>query len=162
MYSAAASLYEHNAEVSIGKSIRESLWSQLHAFEYFTLVSDHVRAERASKKYADLAKRVDRFETRTVFESLKNRRENVLVARSNLGSRQIGIPAKNVPEMNRIQRSMRSFLQQVQSVVETESSTSVFEGEEQPILGASVSGGEDEDQLVYESESDFNERRIVS
>jgi len=152
LYSAAASLYEHNADVNIARSMRESLWSLLHAFEYFTLISDHVSAERASKKYADLARRVDRFETRSAFETLKNRRDTVLVARSDLAST-ADIPLKGIPDSNRIQLSMKSFLQQVQTVTLTRSDSEFFE---------EAKSDEEEDHLVYETESDFHERSIVS
>jgi hypothetical protein len=151
LYSVSASLYEHNADVNIGKSMREALWSLLHAFEYFTLASDLVSAERASKKYADLARRVDRFETRSAFETLKSRRETVLVARSSLGTSQMGISVKNFAD-SRIQLSMKSFLRQVQAIAQSSLSSEFLE-EEKP---------EEKDHLLYESESDFNERSIVS
>jgi hypothetical protein len=154
MYTAAALLYEHNADTSIGKSIRESLWSQLHAFEYFTLVSDHVSAERASKKYADLARRVDRYDSRTVFETLKNRRENILLARANLNSPSIGIPVKSNADANRIQRSMRSYIQQVQSVISSNSDLNSYD--------ENYADERDDDSLIYESAADLNERSIVS
>lgn len=160
LYSAAATLYEYNADLSIGKSMRESLWSLLHSFEYFTLVSDLVSAERTSKKYADLARRVDRFETRNVFEVLKNRRENVLVERSNLSSPPVAIPVKNIPDINKIHRSMKSFLQQVQAVISKAYDSSFAEEEE--IEQARTLGEEDDESLIYETESDLNERRIVS
>ena len=151
LYSAAASLYEHNGDLSIGKSLRESLWSLLHAFEYFTLVSDHLSAERASKKYADLARRVDRFEASTVFDTLKVRRENVLQARSDSSSSPNGFAEKNTPESGRIQRPIKSFLQQVETLTLRVSDA---EYEEAPEVA--------EGNFVYESESDYNERRIVS
>jgi hypothetical protein len=146
MYSATASLYENNADISIGRSIRESLWSLLHAFEYYTLVSDHVSAERTSKKYADLARRVERFESRTAFETLKIRRENVLDARSKLNSLPKGVPVK-IPDLPRVQRSVKAFLQQVQTTAKSDDG---------------IPEEEDDDQLVYETESDLTERRIVS
>jgi hypothetical protein len=149
LYSAAASLYEHNADLGIGKSMRESLWSLLHAFEYFTLVSDHVSAERASKKYADLAKRVDRFESRNVFDALKIRRENVLLARDSLGS--LPRPGNSVANQNKILRATNSFLQQIQSAIAETDGAPV---EERRL--------EDDENLSYETEVDFNERRIVS
>jgi hypothetical protein len=155
LFSVAASLYEYSADVGMSRSIRESLWSLLHAFEYYTIVSDHVSAERASKKYADLARRVDRFETRVVFDALKNRRENVLVARDDLGlSMANSIETRDIPEMNKIQRSVRSFLIAVQSIIQ--SSPDSGEIREEDLTP------DDEDSLLYESESNFNERRIVS
>jgi len=151
LYSTAASLYEHNGDLSLGKSLRESLWSLLHAFEYFTLVSDHLSAERVSKKYADLARRVDRFEANSVFDALKVRRESVLEARSDL-SPPNGFVEKNVPESSKIQHSVESFLQQVETMVMGVSEETEFE--EIPEL--------EKDNFDYESESDYNERRIVS
>ena len=150
LYSAAASLYEHNADAGMGKSMRESLWSLLHAFEYFTLVSNHVSAERASKKYADLAKRVDRFESRNVFDALKVRRENVLLARDSLGS--LPRPQKIAPNQDKIHRAANAFLQQVQSAI--------AEADGSPIGEQCLEN--DDENLSYETEDDFNERRIVS
>ena len=147
--SASASLYEHNADLNIGRSIREALWSYLHAFEYYTLASDLVSAERASKKYADLARRVDRFEAKGAFETLKSRREAVLVTRSSLSTK-TGVSANNIL-VSRIQPTLKSFLRQVQAVARS-SPDSEFP-EVKP---------EDDEYLVYESESDLNERSIVS
>jgi hypothetical protein len=156
LYSAAATVYELNADISMERSIRESLWSLIHAFEYFTLISDHVNAERVAKKYADIARRIDRFEAPAVFETLKNRRENVLVARSNLGSPAKGLSPKDFPDLSRIQRSTRTFLQQVQTVALT-SDVGDLDSE----IGENVDVAEDE-HLVYQSESDLVERRLVS
>ncbi len=161
LYSATASLYELNADISMEKSIRESLWSLLHSFEYFTLVSDHVNAERASKKYADLARRVDRFETRSVFEALKTRRENVLDARSSL-SLQPAIRVKDIPNINRIQRSTRAFLQQVQTATLALADSGALEQEEEETAGKLERESVEEAGLVYESEPEINERRFVS
>jgi hypothetical protein len=152
LYSAAASLYEHSGDLSIGKSLRESLWSLLHAFEYFTLISDHLSAERVSKKYADLARRVDRFEANSVFEALKVRRDSVLEARANLSAPPNGYVQKNVPESGRIQRSVKSFLQQVETV--TLRIPDAAEFEEAPEVA--------EGNFAYEPELQYNERRIVS
>jgi hypothetical protein len=152
LYSSAALLYEHSGDLSIGKSLRESLWSLLHAFEYFTLISDHLSAERVSKKYADLARRVDRFEANSVFEALKVRRDSVLEARSNLSAPPNGYVQKNVPESSRIQRSVKSFLQQVETLTLRVPETR--ESEEAP----KVADG----NFAYEPELDYNERRIVS
>jgi hypothetical protein len=150
LYSASASLYEHNGDLSIGKSLRESLWSFLHAFEYFTLVSDHISAERVSKKYADLARRVDRFEASSVFDALKVRREKVLQARRDLNSPPNDFVEKNIQEWSRIQRSVESFLQQVETITLRVSDST----EEVPEV--------EESDFTYESEPDYNERRIVS
>jgi hypothetical protein len=171
LYSVAGLLYEHNAEVSIAKSLRESLWSLLHAFEYFTLISDHASAERASKKYADLARRVDRFETPSIFEALKTRKESVLASRPNLSPQAVGGPAeKTIPDLSRIRRSLKSFLQQVQAAMPTsfeldEESGELMEAQEKeevPLIPEAPQDEEEDEGLIYETESELHERHIVS
>jgi len=166
LYSAGAQLYELDADVTLGGSIRESLWSLLHSFEYFTLVSDHVSAERVSKKYADLARRVDRFDKPSVFEVLKQRRESVLVARSNLSSSPTGYVPKSIKDTDRIKRAIRSLLQQIQSLTAATRPKPRLQGrgrgldeEEEDEEGIPYAT---EDYFAYESEVDTNERRIVS
>ena len=56
LYSVSASLYERNADFVVSRSIRESLWMLIHAYEYYVLVSDHVGSERVSKKYVESIK----------------------------------------------------------------------------------------------------------
>lgn len=154
LYSGAASLYEHNADVGMAKSMRESLWSMLHAFEYYTLVSDHVNAERVSKKYADLARRIDRFETKTVFEALKSRRESVLMGRLDIGSSPVGRSTKLIPHINKINRAVIALLQQLEAVTEAVATKNSSIAE--------INDDEEEESLVYETEQQINERRIVS
>src|SRR5579872_411127 len=36
LYVQAALLYERNSDIAIGHSLRESIWSLLHAYEYYT------------------------------------------------------------------------------------------------------------------------------
>jgi hypothetical protein len=157
LYSAAAMLYERNADLSIGKSLRESLWSLLHAFEYFTLISDHAGAERVSKKYADLARRVDRFEAHNIFEALEARRENVLSVSSSLGSPITGNSLSKNQDLGRIQKSIKAFLQQVQAVNLPFLEPPEFE--DTPPMNPEI---QEEEGLVYETEADYLERRIVS
>jgi hypothetical protein len=153
LYSAAASLYEYNAEVGMAKSMSESLWSLLHAFEYYTLISDHVNAERISKKYVDLARRVDRFESKAVFEALRTRRENVLLARSNLGSPELDLTVKDIPHSSKINRAVSALLHQVDATIESNKD-----------VRQRALQDDDEESLVYETEGDLlnNEKRIVS
>jgi hypothetical protein len=153
LYSAAASLYEHNGDLSVGKSLREALWSLLHAFEYFTLASDPISTERASKKYADLAQRVDRFEAQSVFDALKTRRESVLIARADLSSPPNGISAASIQNWSKLQRSLNAYLQQVQSVTLPETSPDELEDTQELEV--------EEEGLMYE-EPEYLERRIVS
>jgi hypothetical protein len=140
LYSVSASLYERNADLVVGRSIRESLWMLIHAYEYYVFVSDHVGSERVSRKYVELASRVDRFDTRSISDVLNSRKENVQIAKSKLEPSSEVSPRNSIPDFQKIQHSIRSFLQLVRSV----------DSQEEP------------DHLVYESESDFNEARIVS
>jgi len=141
LYSVAASLYERNADLAVRRSIRESLWMLLHAYDYYTLASDYASSERVSKKYGELAKRVDRFETRAIIEILKNRMENVQLAKLKLESNIKVSPNSNFDDFQIIQHSIRNFLQLVRT----------------------VSVEKDElDHVASGSESDFNEGHIVS
>jgi len=156
LYSISALLYEHNAKIGMAKSMRESLWSLLHAFEYYTLVSDHISAERASKKYADLARRVDRFESRGIFDALKYRRENVLLARSSLLA--LAGSGKNIQSQRKIHLALNTLLKLVQSTITESDGVSAGQRKAGPMdLENEVDEG-----LSYETEDDFNERRIVS
>jgi len=141
LYSVSASLYERNADLAMGRSIRESLWMLIHAYEYYVLVSDHESSDRVSRKYEELATRVDRFETRTIFEVLENRKENVQIAKSKL-KQNAELQQNNITDLQKIQYSIRGFVQLVRT--------------------NAVEKPEELDHLVYESESDFNEARIVS
>ena len=141
LYSVSASLYERNADLAMGRSIRESLWMLIHAYEYYVLVSDHESSDRVSRKYVELATRVDRFETHAIFEVLENRKENVQIAKSKLASDTL-IQPNIITDFQKIQHSTRCFVQLVRT--------------------NAIEEPEELDHLVYESESDFNEGRIVS
>ena len=91
---------------------------------------------------SSLSSRVDRFETRSIFEVLENRKENVQIAKSKLEPSAEVSPKNTIADFQKIQSSIRSFLQLVRTAVSQEP--------------------EELDHLVYESESDFNEGRIVS
>lgn len=80
LYLEAAIIYEKNADLVIGKSIRESLWSLQEAYENFLLASDYYRAQQVFDKYLSLARKLNPFgenETMDVLRARKKSIENV-------------------------------------------------------------------------------------
>jgi hypothetical protein len=59
LYSETAHLYLENANLVIGKSVRESLWSLRESHEYFLLAEDKLAAQRVYDHFIHLASRVD-------------------------------------------------------------------------------------------------------
>jgi hypothetical protein len=61
LYEEAAKIYEGNADLAVGYSIRESVWSLSHAYEYYYLISDSFAAERVARTYLSISKKIDHF-----------------------------------------------------------------------------------------------------
>src|SRR5579862_1757376 len=69
----------------MGYSIREALWSLTHAYEYYYLISDSVGADRVSKNYLSLSKKIDHFRgEESALQVLRNLREKVNDARADM------------------------------------------------------------------------------
>jgi hypothetical protein len=72
--------YEKNADLVIGESVRESLWSLQEAYENFLLASDYYRAQQIFDKYLSLARKLNPFgenETMDVLRAKKKSIENI-------------------------------------------------------------------------------------
>lgn len=80
LYLEAAMAYEKNADLVIGESVRESLWSLQEAYENFLLASDYYRAQQIFDKYLSLARKLNPFgenETMDVLRAKKKSIENI-------------------------------------------------------------------------------------
>jgi hypothetical protein len=80
LHSEAAIIYEKNADMVIGKSIRESLWSLQEAYENFLLASDYYKAQQVFDKYLSLARKLNPFgesETMNVLQTRKKAIESI-------------------------------------------------------------------------------------
>src|SRR5579872_1991918 len=78
LYRESAKMYEGNSERAMGYSIREALWSLTYAYEYYYLISDNVCADRVSKNYLSLSKKIDHFRgEESALQVLRNLREKV-------------------------------------------------------------------------------------
>jgi hypothetical protein len=77
LYKEAAKIYEGNSDLAMGYSIREALWSLTHAYEYYFLISDNLSADRVSKNYLSISKKIDHFRgeqnASRVLRSLRNK-----------------------------------------------------------------------------------------
>jgi hypothetical protein len=83
LYEEAGKIYEGNADLAMGYSIREALWSLTHAYEYYYLISDSASADRVSKNYLSISKKIDHFRgEENASHLLRNLREKVNEARS--------------------------------------------------------------------------------
>ncbi len=61
LYMQTATIYENNANLVIGESVREALWSYQEAYECFSLACDNVKAQHIYEKYVSLSKKVNPF-----------------------------------------------------------------------------------------------------
>jgi hypothetical protein len=85
LYKEAARIYEGNSDLAMGYSIREVLWSLTHAYEYYYLICDNASAERVSKNYLSISKKIDHFRgEENASRILRNLREKVNEARSEM------------------------------------------------------------------------------
>jgi tetratricopeptide (TPR) repeat protein len=61
LYMQTATMYENNAKLVIGESVREALWSYQEAYEYFNLACENNKAQHIYEKYVSLSKKVNPF-----------------------------------------------------------------------------------------------------
>ena len=59
LYFESAVLSELNSELMIGRSVRESLWSLLQAYDHFLFIADDSRAEMVYHKFVSLSRRTN-------------------------------------------------------------------------------------------------------
>ena len=102
LYMQAALLHEKNSELAIGHSVRESIWSLLHAYEYYILVANELSAQRVSKRYIALARSIDDFGGLVASDTLKARRERMEKARTKMESSLVTTDSKVAQNLNRI------------------------------------------------------------
>lgn len=77
LYLEAAMIYEKNADLVIGKSIRESLWSLQEAYENFLLASDYYGAQKVFDKYLSLARKLNPFGESETMDVLHARKKSI-------------------------------------------------------------------------------------
>lgn len=103
LYQEAALIYDENASVILGTSIRESLWSLEESYECFLLAGDEKRSKEIYRKYISLLTKINPFageETRNVMES----RKMMSLTKSNINKNNLALSS----EVNNI---LEEFLQ---------------------------------------------------
>lgn len=84
LFSESAALYEENANLMIGRSVREAFWSLLRAYECFFLISNEQSAQRIWHQYVQLASRMDQFNGKiNALNTLRNRSQLVQETKAN-------------------------------------------------------------------------------
>lgn len=75
LYMQTAIIYENNAELVIGNSVREALWSYQEAYEYYNLACENSKAQQIYEKHVSLSRKVNPFfGEKEAMESLRIRK----------------------------------------------------------------------------------------
>ena len=77
LYLETAMIYEKNAELIIGKSVRECLWSLQESYEHYLLAADVSKSQRVFEKYVNLVRKLNPISgEEEAMDILKLRRKN--------------------------------------------------------------------------------------
>ena len=115
LYMKTASIYENNANLVIGHSVREALWSYQQAYEYYTLAYDNNKARNIYEKYISLSKKVNPFAgEKDAIESLR-----MMEIDCKSGS---STHSKNMQVSADVDNAIKNFLNEVGSVSDKSSS----------------------------------------
>ena len=75
LYMQTAIIYENNANLVIGNSVREALWSYQEAYEYFNLACENNKAQHVYERCVSLSRKVNPFfGEKEAMESLRMRK----------------------------------------------------------------------------------------
>jgi len=78
LYLETAIIYEKNAELIIGKSVRECLWSLQESYEHYLLAADVSKSQRVFEKYVNLVRKLNPISgEEEAMDILKLRRKNI-------------------------------------------------------------------------------------
>lgn len=75
LYVQTAIIYENNANLVIGNSVREALWSYQEAYEYYILACENNKAQQIYEKHVSLSRKINPFfGEKEAMESLRMRK----------------------------------------------------------------------------------------
>ncbi len=78
LYLETAIIYEKNADLIIGKSVRECLWSLQESYEHYLLAADVSKSQRVFEKYVNLVRKLNPISgEEEAMDILKLRRKNI-------------------------------------------------------------------------------------
>ena len=119
LYMQTASIYENNANLVIGYSVREALWSYQQAYEYYTLAYNNNKARNIYEKYISLSKKVNPFAgEKDAIESLR-KMEIDLKSDSNTHSKNMQVSAD-------VDNAIKNFLNEI-SLAPDKSNSPLFQ-----------------------------------
>jgi hypothetical protein len=108
LYMQTATIYENNANLVIGQSVREALWSYQQAYEYFSLACDDNKTQHIYERYVSLSKKVNPFVGENeAMETLRLRKMD-LDSKSNTYPTNMQVSAD-------VDNAIKSFLKEIDS-----------------------------------------------
>lgn len=120
LYMQTATMYENNAKLVIGESVREALWSYQEAYEYFNLACENNKAQHIYEKYVSLSKKVNPFVgEKEAMESLRTRKVDQK-SKSNIHPTNMQVSAD-------VDNAIKNFLNEIGPIYDDKSNPPIFQ-----------------------------------